>query len=413
MPLRPEPANARVPAQPSAAGTATGERPGGLAVAVLGAGALGLVSSAVIALLAARLPHGMAALRATPWAVWPLSPASGAALVLVAAIWARGVRATGARTASPGAVSPGAVSYGRRAAFAGGLAAIFLALQSPIAALAPHSFALLAVAHLLLRSVAPLLFVLAEPWAVLGRGLGLREEALARIGALLGARLAWLIRPVPATALFVATAYLWQQPGWQDSTLDSAPAQAALALSLLASGMVFYAFLFDAGPMDAGSFDAHPAPRGASLGAKLVMIWAAEVANILLGYFLTYSSLPIYPGFVRHGLIWGVTPLANQMYGGQTLWLCDTTMIALAAMLVIYRWASHEDRTYRAPAGPAADPALLRARQRTGNRKVVFGLLGFVGIILGVMAATVGAYEVKYHSAVPRAGHVSVNQIPG
>ncbi len=413
MPLRPEPANARVPATPIAAGEATGERPGGLAVAVLWAGALragtlGLVSWAVLALLAARLPHGMAALRAAPWAVWPLSPASGAALVLVAAIWARGVRATAA-----GAVAAGPVSHGRRAAFAGGLVAIFLALQSPIAALAPHSFALLAVAHLLLRSVAPLLFVLAEPWAVLGRGLGLREEALARIGAGLGARLAWLIRPVPATALFVATAYVWQQPRWQDSTLDSAPAQAALALSLLASGMVFFAFLFDARPFDALPVEAPPAPRGASLGAKLVMIWAAEVANILLGYFLTYSSLPIYPGFVRHGLIWGVTPLANQMYGGQTLWLCDTTMIALAAMLVIYRWASHEDRTYRPPAGPAPDRAVLRARQRTGNRKVVFGLLGFVGIILGVMAATVGVYEVKYHSAVPRAGHVSVNQIPG
>ena len=428
MPLRPEPGGARAPALPRVAGEATGAGPRGLVAPVLGAptllngvlwaGVLGTVSWAVLALLAPRLPHGMAALRATPWAVWPLSPASGAALVLVAAIWARGVRATGART-----VSLGVVSHGRRAAFAGGLAAIFLALQSPIAALAPHSFALLAVAHLLLRSVAPLLFVLAEPWAVLGRGLGLREEALARIGARLGARLAWLIRPVPATALFVATAYLWQQPRWQDSTLDSAPAQVALALSLLASGMVFYAFLFDARPFDAHPFEAHPfeahpfearpAPRGASLGAKLVMIWAAEVANILLGYFLTYSSLPIYPGFVRHGLIWGVTPLANQMYGGQTLWLCDTTMIALAAMLVIYRWASHEDRTYRPPAGPAADPALLRARQRTGNRKVVFGLLGFVGIILGVMAATVGAYEVKYHSAVPRAGHVSVNQIPG
>ena len=403
MPLRPEPASVRVPAPPVGAGEATGDRPRGLAFAVLSAGALGFVSWAVLALLAARLPHGMAALRVAPWAVWPLSPASGAALVLVAAIWARGVRATGART-----VSPGAVSQGRQAAFAGGLAAIFLALQSPIAALAPHSFALLAVAHLLLRSVAPLLFVLAEPWAVLGRGLGLGEAALARIGARLGARLAWLIRPVPATALFVATAYLWQQPRWQDRTLDSAPAQVALALSLLVSGTVFFAFLLGARPGDA-----YPARRGASLGAKLVMVWAAEVANILLGYFLTYSSLPIYPGFVRHGLIWGVTPLANQMYGGQTLWLCDTTMIALAAMLVIYRWASHEDRTYRAPAGPAADPALLRARQRTGNRKVVLGLLGFVGIILGVMAATVGLYEVKYHHAAPHARGVSVNQIPG
>ena len=415
MPLRPGPVAARAPALPHATGAATG---GTLRGAALWAVALGLVSWAVLALLAARLPHGLAALRAAPWAVWPLSPASGVVLVLVAAIWARGVRATEAaalsqRPASPGVVSPGSVSPGRRAAFAFGLMAIFFALQSPIAALAPHSFALLAVVHLLLRSVAPLLFVLAEPWAVLGRGLGLREAALARIRARLGARLAWLIRPVPATALFVATAYLWQQPRWQDATLDSAAAQAALSLSLLASGLVFFAFLLDAPRSDARPFDVHPAPHGASLGAKLVMIWAAEVANILLGYFLTYSSLPIYPGFVRHGLIWGVTPLANQMYGGQTLWLCDTTMIGLAAMLVIYRWASHEDRTYRAPAGPAADPALRRARQRSGNRKVVFGLLGFVGIILGVMAATVGVYEVKYHSAEPKAGQVSVNQIPG
>ena len=365
----------------------------GLPTAALWAGGLGVLTWVVLTLLAAELPHGLAALRAAPWAVWSLAPAPGVALVLTAAVWLRGVRAVGSSVVSPG----------RQAAFAGGLAAIFLALGSPIAALAPHSFALLAVAHLLVRSVAPVLFVLAEPWAVLGRGLGLREETCGRIASGLGARLGWLIRPAPATALFVATAYVWLLPGWQDRTLDSAPAQTALVLSLLASGVLFFASLFDS----------RLVLRGASIGARLLMIWVAEVSNILVGYFLTYSSLPIYPGFVRHGLIWGVSPLANQMYGGQTLWLCDTTMIALAAMLVIFRWASHEDRTYRLPVGPAADPALLRARQRTGNRKVVFGLLGFVGIILGVMAATVGLYEGAYHRAEPQAGHVSVNQIPG
>ncbi|MGH7043918.1 MAG: cytochrome c oxidase assembly protein [Acetobacteraceae bacterium] len=367
------------------------------------------------ALAAAVLPGGAALLRRAPWEVWPVDPAIAVPLILAVALYMRGVR----RSAAWAAPVP---SAGRQAAFLGAIAALALALQSPIASMAPRSFALDAVAQMLLRTVAPALLALAAPMATLGRGLARRRNgagstvcqngagsAVWRDGAaspvwlrLPRAVAGGLSRPLPATAFYVGIAYLWAWPPARDAALLDPLVRVAMVLSLVLSGLAFFRALFDL----------RPEPVGPTIGIRLLMIWGAELSNILLGYFLTYTSQPLYPAYAAHGLLWGVTPFTDQVYGGQTLWLCDTGMIAVAAMVVIFRWARDEDRLRGPRQYPGNDRAAWLARQQASNRRVLFGLLGFAGMIVGVMAMSTALYEVTYHRAAAHPPAVSLNQIP-
>ena len=314
---------------------------------------------------------------ASVWARWPLAAPITLALILVAAIYLRGGRAEPA---------------GRRSAFLGGLAAVFLALQSPLAAMAPHSFAIDAVVQMLLRTVAPALLVLAAPVPALRAGLGLPPAS--RRWPLGGATVASLV--------FVGAAYFWAWPAARDWAVLSALGRAAMAGCFLGSGLLFFRTLFDL----------RPEPAGPGIGTRLLMVWGAELGNVVLGYFLTYVSVPLYPAYAARGLWFGVSGFTNQIYGGQTWWLCDTAAIGLAAMVVIFRWARDEDRLRGRRHWLEHDPATRQARQRAANRRVVFGLLGFVTMILGVIGASVAVYEVGYHRAVGHGPTVSVNQIP-
>ncbi len=355
----------------------------------------------LIGLAGAQLPDSLALLRHAPWELWQLTPAISVPLLLLASVYVSGLRRIEARTARPSAL--------RQACFFGALAAIFAALQSPIEALADHSLSIHMVEHMLLRTVGPALLMLAQPQAVLLRGLPavIRRQVVAPVASSRGVRAIFgaLSRPLPATVLFVGTVYLWMLPRTQDLALLDEPIHDLMHATLLLSGLFFFWRLFDP----------RPAPRGPAIGTRLLMIWAAELGNIFIGYFLTYSSVPVYPAYARLGLVWGVSPLSNQNYGGQTLWVCGTMMIALAAMLVIFLWARDEAR-HRPHAHDVAradlDPAAWFAEQRAGNRRVALALIGFVAMVVGLMGLSVGIYVVHYRNAERAGAPVSLNQIP-
>jgi putative membrane protein len=364
-------------------------------------GGLILLPWLLIGLAGAHLPDSLAVLRNAPWELWRLTPVVSVPLFVIGCLYVRGLRGLEAAGMRP--------SAWQQVSFFAALAAIFAALQSPIEALADHSLAMDMVAHMLLRSTAPALLMLAQPRAVLVRGLpsGFRRRIIAPLANNRGARalVGLLSHPLPATVLFVGVLYVWMLPRWQDLALSDGGVRDLMNVTLLLSGVIFFWCLFD---MRAAS-------GGPTIGTRLLMIWGAELANVLIGYYLTYASHPIYPAYAQLGLVWGISPLANQNYGGQTLWVCDTMTIAFAAMLVIYLWSRDEGR-FRAHAHDAVRASLDLdahfARQRAGNRRVALALLGFVGMIVAVMSLSVGFYVVHYRRAERRPAPISLNQIP-
>ena len=354
----------------------------------------------LIGLAGAQLPDSLALLRQAPWEPWQLTPAISVPLLLLASIYVSGLRRIEARGARPSAL--------RQASFFGALAAIFAALQSPIEAL-PTTRCRSTWSSTCCCAPRRWRCDAGQPQAVLLRGLPavIRRRVVAPVAGSRGVRAIFgaLSRPLPATVLFVGTVYVWMLPRYQDLALVDEPIHDLMHATLLISGLFFFWRLFDP----------RPEPRGPAIGTRLLMIWGAELGNILIGYFLTYSSVAIYPAYARLGLVWGVSPLNNQNYGGQTLWVCGTMMIALAALLVIYLWARDEAR-HRPHAHDVArasrDPAAWFARQRAGNRRVALGLIGFLAMVVGMMSLSVGIYVVHYRDAQRAGAPISLNQIP-
>lgn len=345
---------------------------------------LGVLGWAGVAAVAPRIPHPADLVRAAPWAAWQLTPDVSVPLVIVAALYAAGVWR--------GRVRAGAAA--RHAAFGGGLLAVFVALQSPVESLADHLLAMHEVEHMLLRTVGPMLLVLAEPQAALLRGIpnGLRRRAVApaisarAVQSSFGA----LAHPVVATALFIAASAFWYLPHYHDLALANERVHWLMHVGLLASGLLFFVRLLD---------PRHP-PLGPSLPMRLLMCWSAITSNILIGFSVTFSAHILYPAYQGAGLLWGVGSRLNQTSGGQTGWIFGSMMLATALLASMYRWAEQEQRQEERRL-PAARIAIGRtafpSAQRPRNRALALGLAGFALLVLALVLGSVVVEERSTH----------------
>ena len=347
-------------------------------------GPAALVAALLAALAAAlRWGHVGAIASGSHWSHWPVSPEITVPLAVLALLYVAGHR-EGARDR--------AQSW-RHLAFFGGLAAVFVALQSPIEPISDHVFLVHQIEHMLLRTVGPLLILLAAPQAALLRGLPdrLRHRVVAPLLAGRWLRIFGLLRrPAVATALFVGTTYFWMVPHYHDLAILDEPIHYLWHTTLLLSGLLFFWCLLDP----------RPSPHGASLGARLFMAWFAMMGNILLGLFLSFKTVPLYHAYDVLGRWWAVSPLADERFGGLTMWVPGTMMLALAALWMIYSRARQEEKSAARSPVRAVTAAEWRASRRTANRAVALGLVAFAVTVLAISLGS--AFADRYYDALLR-----------
>lgn len=273
-----------------------------------------------------------------------------------------------------------------------GLAAIFLALQSPIDTLSEHVFALHQVQHLLLHSLGPMLLMLAVPESALIGGMPewLRRHVLAPVvmNRTIRATFAFLSRPAVATFLFVGSLYFWQIPEYHEMTLLDEPVHYLMHLSMLITGLLFFRRIFDP----------RPASLGTGYGVRLVMLCAAITGNILIGAFITLKSVVLYPAYDTLGRLWNLNALTDELLGGIVIWIPSSMMCVIAALIVIRLWGDRETkiddwrrRRLAADAITTSSPLTQHrhpgASARSGNRALAFQLLTISLVVLaGVVA---------------------------
>jgi putative membrane protein len=328
------------------------------------------------------------------WSIWPVTPGLTVATLLVLWVYIRGQRGRGLSAAE----RRGALAH---LAFFGGVAAVFLALQSPIETLSDHLFVAHQVEHMLLRTVGPMLLMLAAPQAALLRGLPAwlrRGLVVPLLGSAIPRVLGVLGRPGPATALFIGTTYFWMVPRYHDLAILDEPVHDLWHTTLLISGLVFFWRILDP----------RPYPLGASLGTRLGMFWFASAANILLGSFLSFKHQVLYSAYGVAGRFWGVSPVTDEQLGGLTMWIPGSMMFAATAMLMIYRWAQEEERVdaRRRKAGARPQTAAeFVASRRLANRRMAIGLLAFSATVLVITFSVV----LTYHYAGTR--HIGIDSV--
>lgn len=346
-----------------------------------------LIAFAIATSPTAALPHGGHFVADGPWWTWwQSSPEIVLGLLFAGWVYGRGIL-RGTRG-----------ELWRHVAFYGGLVALALALLSPIEPLADHVFAIHQVEHMLLRTIGPLLLLVSAPQAMLIRGSPdwFRRLVVQPVVSSTGVRtvFGFLARPTIATFLFLFTTYFWMWPSWHDVAILNEPIHYCWHVSLLLSGLLFFAVLFDP----------RPAPAGPGLGARLAMFWCAAMGNILLGAFLSFKSGQLYHAYDAVGRLW-LSPASDEQIGGLTMWIPGTMMFALAALVVLHRWAVDEGRSdaRRSRIGTAQAHAVsVNARSGRSNRLLALGLGSFAALVLAVAMGAAALYE---HELAPAAGH--------
>jgi cytochrome c oxidase assembly factor CtaG len=231
---------------------------------------------------------------------------------------------------------PTAASRWRTTCFVAGLAAIVVALNSPIDELAGELLWVHMAQHILLVLVAPPLLALAQPWNRMWRGLPLGfRRTTARLVAQ-SPRLAPLRRvahflgdPLPSWLLFDATFVAWHLPAAYDATLHSQSLHLLEHATFFATGLLFWTRVIDSPPWRSRLSDV----------GRAIYVGLALVAGWMLAIVLALATSPLYAPYAdlasRPGRI---SALADQHLAAGVMWVPGSIPFTVAIVFLAYRW---------------------------------------------------------------------------
>ena len=349
------------------------------------------LSRAAAALMFAAAPlaaqaHVEARVPASLWRDWPLEGWVSVPLLLAALCYATGASRLRGRNSAP--------TRAARSSFYAGLATVFIALQTPLDAIAEHLFAVHQVQHLLMRGLAPMLLMLAVPAPALIAGLPdtVRRHVLAPLLRSAGVRglFGFLGRPLVATLLYVASLYAWQVPAWHDAALLDGQLHDLMHVTMFASGMFFFWSVFDP----------QPAPWGAPFSRRIPMLGAAIFANIPIGALTTLKRSMWYPAYDQLGRAWHMAPMTDELLGGLVMWIAASMMGLFALLIVLRRWGRAEQRLEdRRLRGLPPEVAGAASDHRATGRRLGWGL---ASVPILVFACLLGfAVALRYRDLAP------------
>jgi len=307
---------------------------------------------------------------------WDFEPDIVIATLLACAVYGAGIRRR--RHGSGGLQRLRDVSY-----FAG-VACVFLALESPVDALADHLFWVHQIQHILLRMVAPMLIALSSPQATLIRGLprALRGGMLSPfmgLGLLRGL-FGLLTNATIVTLLFIAALYVWQYPPIHNAAILNDAIHYTMHVTMLVAGLLFFWRVFDM----------RPPPTGIGYGKRLMMLLLVSLTQIGLGAYLTLKSEVLYPAYDIAGRYFGIKPLTDEIAGGFIIWAPSSMMCLVAALIVIHSWGRQETRAderhpaWSADARHPTTGAGLVAQAQSKNRTLAVGVAGLVALMFAM-----------------------------
>jgi cytochrome c oxidase assembly factor CtaG len=227
----------------------------------------------------------------------------------------------------------------RTALFFLGLAALLVALASPIDGYAAVSFAVHMVQHMLLTVVAAPLMMLGAPIRPLLRGLpgwvrAVIVRPLARSRAV-RASVHLLRHPLIAAALYVGGLYAWHLPNLYDAALLDARVHLIEHAWFFFSALLFWSVVID------------PEPFRATLGygarlPYLVVLGAAQ--NTVLGGILSFSSRLLYTAYADAGAtVFDLDRVTDQRIGGAIMWVVGDFVFLAAASVAFFLWLAEEE----------------------------------------------------------------------
>jgi cytochrome c oxidase assembly factor CtaG len=242
----------------------------------------------------------------------------------------------------------------RSVAFAGGMAAIAIALMSGIDRYDTTLFSVHMVQHILLTLVAGPLIAVSAPITLLLRvaSPGTRRRLIL---PLLHARLT-RIASFPVVAWLLFAAVMW---GTHFSPLFDAALESPLLHDFEHALYLVAAVLFWA---PAVALD--PAPWRMTHPVRALYLFLQMTQNSFLSVVLLNAQTILYPHYATVMRAWGPSALADQQLAAGIMWLAGDLIFLVAIMAIVADWARAERRdTPRADRQAATELAEIRVRE--------------------------------------------------
>jgi cytochrome c oxidase assembly factor CtaG len=254
---------------------------------------------------------------------WTFEPWIVVALLLAASLYRRGWRQLHRRFSRR-------FEAWRLAVFQVGLLTLFLALGSPLHALAERTLQFHMIQHLLLMMVVPPLLWLGAPILPLMRGLP-RPVLRHALGPLFAS--SWLQRlghflthPILCLVAFTVSNVAWHLPVLYEMALRSEFWHNAQHMCFLGTGLLFWWPVVQPWPSRLRW------PRWTIIPYLLL----ADIQNTVLSAFLIFSERVLYPTYAAAPRLWSISALDDQAAAGAIMWVPGSVIFLVpVAMLVI------------------------------------------------------------------------------
>lgn len=282
---------------------------------------------------------------------WSLRPEILLLLSASAALYALGAARLSRR-------APRSIGVRRPALVLGALAALVLALLSPLDEIADTLFVAHMVQHMLLIMVGAPALLLADPFPIVVWALPVAARLHVRRwitrASLLGRlwRTATAMRP----AWIVSTCVLWgwHVPGAFDAALSSRWLHDLEHASFFAGALVFWWPVI------------HPAPRfrpAPPYPRRVVYLVLGAFQTATLGLWLTLAPAVLYRSYADVSRPGGLGALEDQTWGGIVMWGLGGLIDMIAVLGLVYR--SLGDRSHGGPSPGPPNPPMLGAPRET------------------------------------------------
>jgi putative copper resistance protein D len=219
----------------------------------------------------------------------------------------------------------------------GGLAAIVLALASPIEAYDTTLFSVHMVQHLLLTMVAAPLLVLAAPITLLLRVSSSSVRRRWILPVLHSRVVRFVSHPLVAWSLFAVVMWFSHFSPLFDAALDDDTLHRLEHALYIGSALLFW------WPV----VGADPSPHRLGYPARLFYLALGMPLSSLLGLVMFSASTVLYKHYLTLDRDWGPSPLEDQNWAGGIMWAGGDAAFVLALILMVAAWLRHEEREDR------------------------------------------------------------------
>jgi cytochrome c oxidase assembly factor CtaG len=244
----------------------------------------------------------------------------------------------------------------RTACFLGGLAAVAVALQSPLEAYDTALFSVHVVQHLTLTMVAAPLLAMGAPITMLLMTVsaGPRKRIVKVVHS---GPVKVIGHPLIAWVLFTATLYALYFSPLFDLSLRNRFVHDLVHLHFITVGLLFW---WPVVGVDPTRWRLHHL-------ARVLYVFLMVPFHAFLGVAIMNSRALLAPalaGFVRP---WGPTPLADQQAGGAIMWGAGDIISLVSVIAILVAWASYEEKVAAREDRRIARERAARARAGAGQ----------------------------------------------